>query len=171
MAMKPTRRLFSALLVGTAAVVLGCGERAPTATDLPALQASNFHSSRGLLPCKPLAYDSVTQTVGWKGGVLRVSHHALSIPVGALSRPVKITLVAPRDTLRRIEARPEGLVFEHPVELTLSYAKCDDFTQPKRVAYVNGSLEILEYVPSVDDVSGRKVTGQLSHFSQWAVSW
>jgi hypothetical protein len=32
-------------------------------------------------------------------------------------------------------------------------------------------LNILEYEPSVDQASRKKVTGALYHFSQYAVSW
>src|SRR6266571_3259989 len=111
--MKPTRLLFSTLLLGAAAVVASCGEPSPAAPELqvPALQASRASSSTSLLECRPLAYDSVTKTIGQKGGSIRVSKHVLVIPDGALSRSVKITLVAPSDTVNRIRFQPEGLLF------------------------------------------------------------
>ena len=173
--MKPTRLLFSALLFGTATVVLSCRQPEPTAPELqiPALQASAVYSATGLVQCRPLAYDSVSRTIGAKGGTIRVSKHVLVIPDRALSEAVRITVVAPSDTVNRIQFQPEGLVFQLPVSLTMSYANCNigPSARHKEIAYTNDSLAILEYVPSLDDPSKRKVTGQLSHFSWYAISW
>ena len=169
----PTR--VAALLVGAAVAVLSCGEPGPIAPDAqaPPLQASSAYQSTGLLQCRPLAYDSVTQWIGPPGGDLRVSKHVLSIPGGALTDWVSITVVAPSDTVNRIQFQPEGLVFRKPVQLTMSYVNCntDPSAQPKQIAYTDSSLVILEYVPSADDVTGKKITGELSHFSEYAIAW
>jgi hypothetical protein len=165
-----------ALLASTTAA-LSCGDRAggPTAPDrpIPALEAGFGDSPAGLLRCRPLDYDSVTQMVTPAGDVLRVSKHVLSIPAMALSRPVRITLVVPSDSVNRIQMQPEGLVFDAPVTLTMSYVNCDTglSTDPKQIAYTDDSLTVLEYEPSVDDFHGKKVAGELTHFSQYAVSW
>jgi hypothetical protein len=165
----------SALLVGAAAVVLSCREPAPAGPDLrvPTLEASQGNSPTGLLQCRPLAYDSVTQMIGRTGAVLRVSKHTLSIPRLALTRPVKITVVVPSDTVNVIRFQPEGLVFDAPVTLTMSYVNCSTgaSTDPRQIAYVDSSLTAVEYEPSVDDAWGRKVTSTLTHFSGYAVSW
>jgi len=167
--------VFAALLVGGAIGVLSCGEPGAVAPELrvPGLEASSVSSSTSLLECRPLAYDSVTKTIGRKGGSIRVSRHVLVIPDQALSQPVKITLVAPSDTVNRIQFQPEGLVFQLPVSLTMSYANCNasKATPPKQVAYVSDSLAILEVEPSVDDVSGKRVIARLSHFSGYAIIW
>jgi hypothetical protein len=167
--------MCSALLIGAAAVLLSCREPGPAAPDFkgPPLQASGVGSVSGLVACKPLAYDSVTRRVGPPGAVLRVSKHVLSIPGGALTQWVSITAVAPSDTVNRIQMQPEGLAFNKSVSLTMSYANCNlgASSQPKQIAYTSDSLVIFEYLPSTDDVTGRKVTGQLTHFSEYAVSW
>src|SRR5437899_2526561 len=110
------RRFLSAVLMGAAAVLLSCGEPAPTAPAVvvPPLEASIDYSSNGLLHCRPLAYDSVTKTIGPKGGSIRVSKHVLVIPDLALSQPVTITMVAPSDTLNRIQVQPEGPLSRRP---------------------------------------------------------
>ena len=171
--MKPTRLLFAVFLVGAAIDLLSCGEPGAVAPEVPALQASRTASGTRQLRCRPLVYDSVTQMVGWLGGSIRVSRHVLQIPFGALTKPVKITLVAPSDTVNRIQFQPEGLVFQLPVSLTMSYANCNasKATPPKQVAYVSDSLAILEVEPSVDDVSGKRVIARLSHFSGYAIIW
>ncbi len=154
---------------------LSCQDSAPTALDrqVPAPLASSASWSSGLLQCKPLNYDSVTAVIGPGGGDIRVSRHVLSIPGGTFTQWVSITVVAPSDTLNRIQFQPEGLVFRKPVQLTMSYANCnlDPSAQPTRIAYMDASGAIVEYVPSADDVIGKKVVGLLSHFSEYALAW
>ncbi len=173
--MKYARVLYSALLIGAASVLLSCREPGPAAPAFngPPLAASGAASLTGLVKCRPLAYDSVTQRVGPPGAVLRVSKHVLSIPGGALTRWVSITAVVPSDTVNRIQFQPEGVAFNKSVLLTMSYTNCNvnASTQPKQIAYTSDSLAILEYVPSVDDATGRKVAGELTHFSEYALSW
>lgn len=173
---------FSTLLIGSAALLLGCEAVGPTAPGITVapLEASMSTPAKppippngGLLTCRPLAYDSVTQVIGPLGGLLVVSRHVLWVPAGALPGWVSITAVAPSDTVNRIRFGPEGLVFKRPVALIMSYANCNLRASPeaKRVAYTNDSLEILQYQPSADDVLRHKVTGLLGHFSTYAVSW
>ncbi|HEV8304554.1 MAG TPA: hypothetical protein VGQ25_06330 [Gemmatimonadales bacterium] len=128
----------------------------------------------GLLNCTPLAADSVTQTIGPEGGTIQVGVNTLSIPAGALDTAVTITAVAPSDTLRRVHFEPAGLTFLQPTWLTMSYADCNLLGSllPKRIAYTSDDLlQILEYLPSWDDLTGQTVTGQLRHFSDYALSW
>ncbi|HYU09923.1 MAG TPA: hypothetical protein VEK77_11150 [Gemmatimonadales bacterium] len=161
-------------LIAVALFAAACSDGvAPPPGPLFSAGNSGVAGSGGLLVCKPLAYDSVTKRIGWKGGSIRVSKHVLVIPDGALSQPVTITLVAPSDTVNRIQFQPEGLVFQLRASLTMSYANCNIglTKQGRRIAYTNDSLAILEYVPSKDDPSQRKVAGQLKHFSSYALSW
>lgn len=174
--MKLARVLCSALSISAAVLALGCADAGPMAPDarVTPLQASSSKwSTTSLLQCTPLAYDSVTVTVGPPGGEVRVSNHVLSIPAGALLEWVAITAVAPADTVNRVLFRPEGLVFRKTAQLTMSYANCvlSDYALPKQIAYTDGSLGIVAYVPSVDDVFAKKVVGLLSHFSEYALSW
>lgn len=185
--MKPARLSFAALLVGTAALALGCGDRTPTGADsqAPGMQAfvhgnpwitgggTGGRGGGGLLRCSPLSYDSVTQTIGVQGGTLHVGPHELQIWPGALQSAVSITAVMASDTVNRIRFRPAGLVFAKPAALTMSYKNCDTGSSAasKQIAYTDDSLNILEYEPSVDDVNGNKVIGAVSHFSEYAVSW
>ncbi len=169
-----TVRRFLIPLAPALVVALSCQAPAPTAADRQIAAAmAGSSSSPDLLQCRPLDYDSVTQVIGPGGGDIRVSKHVLSIPGGALTGWVSITVVAPSDTVNRIQFQPEGLVFRKPVELTMSYANCniDPSAQPTRIAYLDASGAIVEYVPSADDVIGKKVIGLLSHFSEYATAW
>lgn len=156
-----------------ALAVVSCGDpSAPTPqADLGGL--SLLPPPVGLLVCAPLPADSVTQTIGPEGGTLGVGVHRLTVPAGALDSAVSITAVAPSDTVNRVRFQPEGLAFQQPASLTMSYANCDllGSTLPKRVAYTTDLLAILEYLPSIDDFSSQVVTGQLGHFSDYAIAW
>src|SRR5437879_1899641 len=120
--MTPIRILFSGMLIAAATGLVSCREPAPTAPFIPAprMQAS-WAGSGGLLYCKPLPPDSVTQSIGPSGGQIRVSKHVLSILPGTLTQTVAITIVAPSDTLNRLQFQPEGLTFHKPVALTTRY--------------------------------------------------
>ena len=129
----------------------------------------------GLLACDPLPYASASATIGAQGGTLIVGPHQLTVPAGALAGPVVISGEAPVGTVNSVQLQPEGLQFAagKPAKLTLSYANCPLLGSllPKRIAYITDLLDILSYVPSLDDLLGRKVTGTLEHFSRYAVAW
>jgi hypothetical protein len=138
--MKTTGRLLFALLVGATAVVLSCGDPspvglgsrrpAPQANVLDSLLGTVLDHARGLVHCTPLPYDSVTKTIGPEGDTIQVGPHTLRVPPGALGAPVSITAVAPTDSVNRVDFQPEGLVFQQPASLVLSYANCD-VSQPR----------------------------------------
>ena len=172
------------LLIGSAAFLVSCeavGPTAPGSTVAPLEGSLSYGTAAkppkrpkgGLLSCKPLPYASVSKVIGPAGGQLVVSKHVLVIPRGALEARVRITAVAPSDTVNYIRFGPEGLDFKRPVRLTMSYANCNmkASARLKRVAYTDDSLEILQYQPSRDHVLKGKVTGLLAHFSTYAVSW
>ncbi len=129
----------------------------------------------GLLACAPLPYASSSATIGAAGGTLVIGPHKLTVPAGALAGPVLISGEAPVGTVNSVQLQPEGLQFAagRPAKLTLSYANCPLLGSllPKRVAYTTDLLAILSFVPSLDVLLGRKVTGSLAHFSRYAVAW
>jgi len=173
--MTPTRFPLAALLVAAALTLLSCAEPGPAAPDLGGTQLEaglNASSGDGLLKCRPMAAASATQIVGTSGGDIKVGRHVLSIPGGALRQRTTITAVAPSDTVNRIEFQPEGLTFQKPVLLVMSYANCSvDRPTSREIVYVDDGLKILGHQPSRDDPAGKRVGGLLTHFSQYAVSW
>jgi hypothetical protein len=72
-----------------------------------------------------------------------------------------------------VRFKPEGLQFERSAALTMSYANCNLLGKllPKRIAYTTDKLVILEYLLSLDLLNLKTVTGQLNHFSGYAVAW
>jgi hypothetical protein len=178
--MKATRVFRLALLCGASLAILSCSDHSPASVTgtgaTPAPEASlvgslvqNLH----LLDCSPLPYDSVTQTIGPEGGLLRVGPHSLLVPPGALDYRVSITAVAPSGNVRFVRFQPEGLQFEQPAALTLDYHNCSlvGTLLPKKVAYVNDAFQILETLLSLDNFFSQTVTGQLKHFSGYLVAY
>lgn len=167
-----------ALLAG--AMVLGSCDRSPLAPVAPAAQPvpdvrSDWFGSGllHLLTCSPLPYDSTSQVIGPGGGTLTVGPHTFTVPAGALAAPTLITAVVDPDSVNAIRFSPQGLVFQQPTQLVMSYANCGllGLLVPKRIAYTIDDLQILEILPSLDNVFNRTVTGQVSHFSQYAIAW
>lgn len=172
------RSSIRGLLAGATWAALSCADPTPLVQNSPGdrLEASLVGphvAGIGFLHCAPLAYDSVTRVIGPKGGTIHVGPHKLSIPRRALTGKVSITAVASSDTVNRVRFEPTGLTFLRNASLTMSYANCDllGLLTPKRIAHVSDALDVLDYLVSVDDPKGRKVTGQLPHFSQYAVAW
>lgn len=177
--MKPTRLLLFTLLAGATLAALSCRDSSPLGLGSRGLapQADVLDPPplpSGLLWCSPLPYDSVTQTIGPEGGMLRVGPHTLTVPPGALGDTVSITAVAPSDTVNRVQFQPEGLTFADHADLTMSYANCDllGLNLPLRIAHTSDDLlTILEYLKSVTNPPSQTVTGRLEHFSTYAVAW
>src|SRR3989454_4734199 len=172
-------RLWPAVLLGAASLlILGCGDRSPL--GVPS-QAPTPHSAlidgplapTGLLTCQPLPYDSATQTIGPEGGTIQIGAYSLVIPAGALAAPTMITAVVVSGPVNAVRFQPEGLQFEQTAYLTMSYANCDllGSIAPKQIAYTTDALGILEYLLSADDLLAQRVTGELHHFSEYAIAW
>jgi hypothetical protein len=174
--------ILSTLAAGAIAAALSCGDPPPVGVDLSALPLAAAKSQAGgLVPCTPLPYDSVTQVIGPAGGMIAVGPHFLWIDSLALSTPVTITAVAPRERVRRVRLKPDGLVFQKTAFLVTSYESCNvkNISSP-RIAQVSDQLEILTYLATASGtdtvVVGQYegtwyVAGELHHFSNYAVAW
>lgn len=177
--MKATRFLHCALLGGALVVLLSCEQPAPLGVARPDLAAATpvttvVPSASPLPWCAPLPYDSITATIGPGGGMLSVGANTLVFLPNSLDSAVTVTAVAPSDTVRRVRLQPEGLKFNQPVLLVMSYATCNllGSNHPLNVAYTTPDLrQILDYLPSMDDGGSQTVTGRLKHFSDYAVAW
>jgi hypothetical protein len=126
-----------------------------------------------LLACPPQAEVRAQKNIGPGGGTIQIGPHTLVVPAGALSSTVTIAAVAPSDRVVSVRFAPEGLRFARPARLTLSYAHCPILPRllPKRIAYTDELLAILELLVSVDDLIGQRVSAQIDHFSRYAVAW
>jgi hypothetical protein len=171
--MKAKRFVPVVALVATLFAAQSCGDRAPTQPRPAADLIGGLLQPTGLLTCTPLPYDSVTQTVGPEGGTIQVGPHALVIPAGALDSAVTITAVAPSDTVNAVRFQPEGLHFDVKASLIMSYANCNTLGSllPKQIAYTTDLLQIIDFIPSIDNLLTQTVTGDVRHFSEYALAW
>ena len=124
-----------------------------------------------LLSCSEQPNLVVTKVVGPLGGTIVVGTHQLVIPAGALAKNYTIRAEQISGRVNSVRFAPEGLQFAKPAKLTLSYGNCSALLLLKRVVYTDELLRILELIPSLDNLKTRTVTGDIRHFSRYAVAW
>lgn len=172
--MTPFRRGVLAVFVLVAAAAAGCDGPAPVAApERPSAGLLGAQNPLSLLACTPQPAESASAVIGPAGGTLAVGPHTLVVPAGALDSAVTITAVAPSDSVNRIEFQPQGLRFQQPASLTMSYANCGvgGALGSLAVVYTDDSLNILETLFSTPNPFAQSVTGQLWHFSDYAIAW
>jgi hypothetical protein len=170
-----------ALLFSCAIVFASCGEPAPTSpvasADTPEANLlsglTGTLEKTGLISCAPMAPASASATIGPSGGTLHIGPHTFVVPAGALDHYVTISAYSPSDKYNQVEFEPEGLQFNKPASLTMSYANCNllGYLLPKHIAYVDQNLSILYLLQSVDNLLSDKVTGEVNHFSDYVIAW
>ena len=185
--MKPDRLRFTVLLVAATVAALSCADHGITGPTQLSIRAPLFQQTSttskkgggggggnsGVDSCSTVIVGMIRQTVGPAGGVIALGPARLTIPPGALSAVVTIQAKIPAGySGNYIQFKPDGLVFQQPASLRMSYSNCSlvNATQLK-VAQVTDGLQIIQYVPSTNDPGGLTVTGQLQHFSNYAVAW
>jgi hypothetical protein len=98
------------------------------------------------------------------------------IPKGALDSEQLIAGTAPTSSLVEVHFDPHGLQFEQSAQLTLSYEHCmrpDNYTY--RIVYAEdefgGGTRVLEFPPSQDDKTLKKVEADIDHFSRYMIAY
>jgi hypothetical protein len=125
-----------------------------------------------LLRCEPKSYEADAAIVGPSGGTLHAGPHELVIPQGALDHEELIVMEAPTSSRVDVRLEPEGLQFQTPAKLTLSYKACVVPTiADLLVAYLGQGRQVLELPPSNDHRSEDKVEADIGHFSRYAVAY
>lgn len=176
--------VLSAVLIATSASCFSdMGPTGISTPDVPKTNQSLLSPILGvtsslvgtLFPCTPQPFAADTEVVGSGGGVITMGKHKLVIPAGALASPVRIIGSAPVGTVVSVQFQPEGLQFnpKHLPQLTLDYSACPLVSNllPKQIAYTDNQLDILSYLLSIDNLLTRQVTGQVHHFSRYAIAW
>ncbi len=125
----------------------------------------------GLLDCSEQRYEVARETIGPRGGSIKVGSHVLVIPRGALSKYVTIKAEQMRGSTNSVRFSPEGLRFARPAVLTMSYNNCRNVDLPKAIVYTTEGLDIREVFVSLDLFRWMKVTAQIEHFSRYAVAY
>jgi hypothetical protein len=125
-----------------------------------------------LLLCSRQPYAITTQSIGPKGGVIRVGSHTLQIPGNAVTGTVRITAEQVSGSTNSVRFSPEGLRFQKPATLTMSYENCALVLLQKKIVYTDEKLKILEVLTATLDLFKKKqVTAPIDHFSRYAVAW
>jgi hypothetical protein len=125
--------------------------------------------------CPSQTSSSTTAEIGLLGGLLSVGGVSVSIPAGALLAPVTMTLSLPASNHLEIDISVEGsehFIFELPVVVTVSYARCGwQGWSPISAWYFNqGTGELLEQMPSLDNKLLRTVTFTTGHLSGYILA-
>ena len=124
-----------------------------------------------LLVCQAQPYAVTTRTIGSEGGTIEVGSHRLVIPQGALDKQTTITAEQISGRTNSLRFSPEGLRFEKPASLTMSYKNCLLVLLSKSIVYTDEKLRILEVLRSLDLFNKRTVTAPIDHFSRYAVAY
>jgi hypothetical protein len=143
-----------------------------TVDGLTSTVVGTLGSVTDLLLCSPQPYVVTNQTVGPSGGVLKVGSHLLVIPKDALSKSVTITAEQVRGSANSIRFSPEGLHFDRPAALTMSYSNCALVLVQKKIVYTDEKLRILEVLrASLDLFKKKTVSAPIDHFSRYVVAY
>lgn len=128
---------------------------------------------------------TLAKLLGRDGGILALLGHVIDVPAGAVSEPTIFSMTVIQGGYVEVElmATPKSLLssllfwrkveevkFNKPVDLSLSYARATNVTDPSRLKIMrvkaDGRHEIL---PSVIDYEKKTVTAELDHFSRYCL--
>jgi hypothetical protein len=81
--------------------------------------------------------------------------------------------IGPRGgVLNSVRFSPEGLRFEKPAVLTMTYDNCALVLLQKKIVYTDEKLKILEVLTnSIDLFRKKSVQAEIDHFSRYALAY
>lgn len=169
------RSRIAAILV--LAAVAACMERGMTGSlsDSASLTA-RANLLDNLLECPANQATSGSAIVGPLGGLVTAGGTSISIPAGALLSPVEVTVTVPASNYMEVDISVSGtehFLFEAPVVVTLSYARCNRNLSltPLTVWHIDPAThELLEDVGGVDNKLLKTITFTTGHLSGWGVA-
>lgn len=173
--MAPQRiRLLALLaLVGVATACDGPRNIATKSVLAPRMDATS--SGYTLMTTDATGEQTKTAVIGQTGGFIRFQGSVLIVPPNAVSSPTAFTFRLHTQPFLGAELSAVDLngqpvtVFPVALTLTLSYARAKNQIPSGStvlMAWVENGV-ILGTVPSSADIQGKKVTAQLTHFSEW----
>jgi hypothetical protein len=158
------------------ATLLAC--TAPGITDAVSQEQAVRGLSLGapnLIECPANGSSSTTEVVGPLGGLVSVGGTSISIPAGALLSPVSLTVTVPESNLMEIDISVSGtehFLFELPVVVTLSYARCNrNNLGALSVWYIDSETkEPLENMGGINNPLLKTITFVTPHLSGYAIA-
>lgn len=170
-------RFAAGIALATAATLIACA--APSITDANSRELAVRGAALGtpnLIECPVNSSSSTTATVGPLGGLVSVGGTSISIPAGALLSSVDVTVTVPESNLMEIDISVSGtehFIFELPVVVTLSYARCTRNLglTPLSVWYIDSDTkEPLENMGGINDPLLKTMTFVTPHLSGYAIA-
>jgi hypothetical protein len=152
-------------------VAASADQRSPSFSFFSDFVTGTVFAVQNLLTCSRQPYVIATETIGPSGGTIVVGSHSLFIPENALSQNVTITAEQMRGSTNSVRFRPEGLRFDQPALLTMSYENCSVVLLQKKIVFTTEQLKILEVLRSLDLFVTKTVTAPIDHFSRYAVAY
>lgn len=159
-------------------VLLSCADGEPPTAPVSDLRASETLSvgQARLISCPAGDVQAVTGNIGVAGGRLGIGGHELLVPKGAISSPQRFEIAVRSSPYLVVAFRAVGhehFEFAVPVQLTLSYGRCEADAEAAgalNVYYVDGeTLSILEDVGGTVNADANTVTAVADHLSDYAV--
>jgi hypothetical protein len=175
--MRAFRRTLIAAIVsaGTAVSLAACAAADAIVASGNATAAKLATAT--LVKCPTNQSAATSAVVGPLGGTINLGATSVQIPAGALLDTVTVNVTEPASQFMEIDVSVEGVehfVFELPVVVTLSYARCSRSNidqRPLSVWYIDSNThELLEPMGGVDDKLTRTITFVTPHFSGYAVA-
>lgn len=162
-----------------AAAVAAAACAGPGITDAPMSRASDaaLLGSATLVECPASTTSSASALITPLGGVVTAGGTTISVPAGAVLLPTTITVTVPASNYMEVDISVPGVehfVFQQPVTVTLSYARCtrnDIDKAPLTAWHIDGNTKaLLEAMGGVDDKLARTVTFPTGHLSGYALA-
>jgi hypothetical protein len=182
------RYSLALLCLGFGVTMSSCGDRtatgpAPATIDASVVAGSPRHEPlanqhhrhqvpNNLVTCRPQKPKIAMERIGPEGGRIKIGPYVLSVPAGALDQSVVISArIRGGESVRVVEFQPDGLVFDKPATLSMSYEHCQaDDRDSLRIAVVDDVHQILYYLPTTRGHLHHLI-GKVEHFTNYAVAW
>lgn len=140
----------------------------------------NGDDNNDVLTCSMAKHEVASKKVGPKGGTIKVGHHSLTVPAGALTQDVTITATQVAGPTVEVQFQPHGLQFAKDTYLKLDFSRCQ-VPSPRPDMFVSyfstdaAGLHVTEYLPTAwlgaDDEGKPALLGKLRHFSGYTVAY
>ena len=164
---------FAALAILSIVGIMGCSQ-APTANIEAEDSDNQVLLSRSPSVAKLLGESASFETIvsAKEGGVVRLLDVELSFPPFALSNDTLISIDIPDLSLFANDFGTDGLVFNVPVKVVMSYRDADlsgvDESAIK-MAWFNNSTDSWDIIDCQLDISAKTVTAFVNHFSAYGL--
>lgn len=172
-ARRRTTNVLVAMAIGASLVACAADAIVGESTTSAALRLGG----PSLIQCPTNQSSTAQAVVGPLGGLVNVGGTSIQIPAGALLSPANVTVTIPESQFMEIDISVEGVehfIFELPVVVTLSYARCNrsnfDMT-PLSVWYIDSETnDLLEPMGGIDNKLLKTITFTTGHLSGYAVA-